>query len=132
VVLTTNGATWRDIGDQLPAALPGEAAFAASGTCAATQGGQRAWLATGGAERARVLATVNGGDTWAAYDLPIVQGTPVSGALSVDFRDAFHGTAAAVTSSRRTLSSTTSLARATGGGPGYSRRLRRSPVRSTA
>jgi photosystem II stability/assembly factor-like uncharacterized protein len=91
VILTTDGTTWRDIGDQLPAALPGEAAFAASGTCAATQGGQRAWLATGGSERARILATVDGGDTWAAYDLPIVQGTPTSGAFSVDFRDAFHG-----------------------------------------
>jgi len=91
VVLTTNGTTWKDIGDQLPAALPGEAAFAASGTCAATQGGQRAWLATGGAARARILATTDGGGTWAAYDLPIVQGTPVSGAFSVDFRDAFRG-----------------------------------------
>jgi photosystem II stability/assembly factor-like uncharacterized protein len=91
VIRTTNGRTWRDIGDRLPAALPGEAAFAASGTCAATQGGQRAWLATGGAARARVLATVDGGDTWAAYDLPIVQGTAASGAFSVDFRNAFRG-----------------------------------------
>jgi photosystem II stability/assembly factor-like uncharacterized protein len=91
VVRTTDGTTWQDIGDQLPPALPGEAAFAASGTCAATQGGQRAWLATGGAERARILATIDGGDTWNAYDLPIVQGTPISGAFSVDFRNAFRG-----------------------------------------
>ena len=91
VVRTTDGTAWEDIGDWLPAAQPGEAAFAASGTCAATQGGQRAWLATGGAARARILATVDGGETWAAYDLPIVQGTPTSGALSVDFRDAFRG-----------------------------------------
>jgi photosystem II stability/assembly factor-like uncharacterized protein len=91
VIRTTNGTNWMDIGDRLPAALPGEAAFAASGTCAATQGGQRAWLATGGAVRARILATIDGGDTWDAYDLPIVQGTPISGAFSVDFRDAFRG-----------------------------------------
>ena len=91
VVLTTDGTAWTDIGDRLPPALPGEAAFAASGTCAATQGGQRAWLVTGAAERARVLATIDGGSTWAAYDLPIVQGTPSSGAFSVDFRDAFNG-----------------------------------------
>ena len=91
VVRTLDGDTWQDIGDWLPAALPGEAAFAASGTCAATQGGKRGWLVTGGAERARVLATTDGGDTWAAYDLPIVQGTPVSGAFSVDFRNAFNG-----------------------------------------
>jgi len=52
---------------------------------------RRAVVATGGAARARILATANGGGTWEAYDLPIVQGTPISGAFSVDFRDAFHG-----------------------------------------
>ena len=87
----TDGTAWEDIGDALPEALPGEGAFASSGTCAATQGGQRAWLATGAAERSRILATVDGGETWEAYDLPIVQGTPISGAFSVDFRDAFRG-----------------------------------------
>lgn len=91
VIRTLDGTSWEDIGDRLPAAQPGEAAFAASGTCAATQGGQRAWLATGGAEQARVLATVDGGNTWTASELPIVHGTPVSGAFSVDFRDAFRG-----------------------------------------
>lgn len=91
IVRTEDGSTWQDIGDRLPAAQPGEAAFAASGTCAATQGGKRGWLATGGAERARILRTIDGGDTWSAADLPIVQGTSTSGALSVDFRDPFHG-----------------------------------------
>jgi photosystem II stability/assembly factor-like uncharacterized protein len=91
VIRTLDGQTWEDIGNWLPAALPGEAAFAASGTCAATQGGKRGWLATGGAARARILATIDGGNTWAAYDLPIAQGTPTSGAFSVDFRDALHG-----------------------------------------
>lgn len=91
VIRTMDGNTWDDIGDRLPPALAGEAAFAASGTCAATQGDARGWLVTGGAERARVLATLDGGDTWVAYDLPIIQGTPTSGALSVDFRDAFNG-----------------------------------------
>lgn len=91
IVRTTDGTAWEDIGDALPEALPGEAAFSSSGTCAATQGKQRAWLATGGGERARILATIDGGDTWAAHDLPIVQGTPTSGAFSVDFRDALRG-----------------------------------------
>ena len=91
VIRTTDGATWEDIGDRLPAAQTGEAAFAASGTCVTAQGGRRAWIATGAAARARVLATTDGGETWAAYDTPIVQGTPSSGGLSVDFRDAFHG-----------------------------------------
>lgn len=91
VIATRDGETWRDIGDRLPAAQVGEAAFAASGTCVATHGGRRAWMVTGGAERARVLATVDGGFSWAAYDVPIVQGTPSSGGASIAFRDARHG-----------------------------------------
>ena len=62
----------------MPPALPGEFAFAASGTCAATFGKRWAWLGTGGAEEARILATTDEGQTWAAYDTPIVHGTPSS------------------------------------------------------
>jgi photosystem II stability/assembly factor-like uncharacterized protein len=91
IVRTTDGATWEDIGDNLPPAQGGEAAFAASGTCAATWGGQHAWLATGGAAEARILATEDGGESWEAYNLPIVHGTPISGAFSVDFRDPLRG-----------------------------------------
>jgi photosystem II stability/assembly factor-like uncharacterized protein len=91
VVRTTDGSSWQDIGDRLPAAQTGEAAFAASGTCVTVQGGQRAWIATGGATKARVLATTDGGDSWQAYETPIIQGTSTSGAVSVDFRDAHHG-----------------------------------------
>src|SRR2546428_7937072 len=91
VIRTTDGTTWQDIGDRLPAAQSGEAAFAASGTCITAQGGKRAWIATGAAAQARILATTDGGHTWAAYDTPIVQGTPSSGVFSVDFRDPLHG-----------------------------------------
>lgn len=91
VIRTTNGRTWNDIGDQLPPAQPGgEAAFAASGTCVATQGGQRAWIATGAAEKARILATTNGGDTWQAYETPLVSGA-LAGGFSVAFRDPHNG-----------------------------------------
>jgi photosystem II stability/assembly factor-like uncharacterized protein len=91
VIRTTDGRTWQDIGDRLPAAQAGEAGFAASGTCVAVQGGKRAWIATGGAEKARILATTDGGRSWKAYETPIVQGTASSGGFSVDFRDPFHG-----------------------------------------
>ena len=91
VIRTTDGETWQNIGARLPAAQAGEAAFAASGTCVATQGGKRAWIATGGAARARILATTDGGDSWTAYDTPITQGTSISGGLSVAFRDPHHG-----------------------------------------
>lgn len=90
-IRTLNGRTWEDIGNQLPAALPGEASFAASGTCVATEGRSRAWIATGGSATARILATTDGGNKWAAYPVPIIQGTPTSGVISVDFRDGQHG-----------------------------------------
>jgi photosystem II stability/assembly factor-like uncharacterized protein len=91
VVRTRNGENWNRIARKLPPAQTGEAAFAASGTCVATQGENRAWIATGAAEKARILATSDGGDTWKAYATPIVQGTPASGIFTVAFRDARHG-----------------------------------------
>ncbi|HUR93356.1 MAG TPA: hypothetical protein VMY76_02150 [Gemmatimonadales bacterium] len=92
---TRNGRFWNDIGDNLPAAQAGEAAFASSGTCVATQGQENAWIVTGGAEKARVLATTDGGNTWRSYNTPVEQGTPASGIFSVAFRDALHGVIAA-------------------------------------
>src|SRR5213594_2107474 len=88
-----DGDTWEDISDQSPAAQPGEAAFAASGTCIKTLAGQSAWVGTGAAAQARVLATRDGGDTWTASDeVPIEpRGTPTSGVVSIDFRDRFQG-----------------------------------------
>jgi photosystem II stability/assembly factor-like uncharacterized protein len=90
-IQTLDGLTWEDIGDRLPPAQAGESSFASSGTCVATQGERRAWIVTGGAAKARVLATTDGGNTWAAYDTSVTQGTPSSGIFSVAFRDAQHG-----------------------------------------
>ena len=87
---TTNGATWQDISGNMPPALPGEASFAASGTCVATQGGQNAWIATGGSTIARVLATRDRGDTWNAYNTPLVS-SPSAGAFTVAFRNPWNG-----------------------------------------
>src|SRR3989440_3287676 len=87
---TTDGTTWQDISNNMPPALPGEFSFAASGTCVTTQGGRNAWIATGGSDIARVLATRDGGNTWNAYDTPLVS-SPSAGAFTVDFRDPFHG-----------------------------------------
>jgi photosystem II stability/assembly factor-like uncharacterized protein len=90
ILRTTDGQTWQDIGDNVTPALPGEAGFASSGTCIATQGGKRAWFTTGGATPARVIATTDGGDTWNAYPTPLVSG-PAGGGFSIAFRDARHG-----------------------------------------
>ena len=87
---TTNGRTWHDISSNMPPALPGEASFAASGTCVATQGARNAWIATGGSTTARILSTRDGGHTWNAFETPLVS-SPSSGAFTVDFRDPWHG-----------------------------------------
>ena len=92
VIRTKNGKTWEDIGDLLPVAQPGEAGFAASGTCVTTQAGNRAWIGTGGGAQARILSTTDGGNSWSSHNVPgITQGTATSGVVSVDFRDRFHG-----------------------------------------
>jgi len=98
---TLDGHTWQDIGDRLPPALPGESGFAASGTCAATQGHRRAWLTTGvpppasdptGNWTTRVLFTTDRGQSWGATTAPITAGPSVAGGgFSIAFRDARHG-----------------------------------------
>jgi photosystem II stability/assembly factor-like uncharacterized protein len=89
-IRTTDGASWHSIAAHMPPALAGEASFAASGTCIATEGERNAWIATGGSSIARILTTRDGGDSWAAYDTPLVS-SPSAGGISVAFRDAWHG-----------------------------------------
>lgn len=89
-IRTTDGITWQSIAANMPPALPGEASFAASGTCIAAQGERNAWVTTGGASVARILATKDGGDTWNAYDTPLVS-LGSAGGVSVAFRDSRHG-----------------------------------------
>jgi photosystem II stability/assembly factor-like uncharacterized protein len=89
-IRTTDGLTWHSIAANMPPALPDEASFAASGTCIASQGEQNAWITTGGATIARILATKDGGNTWNAYDTPLISNASAGG-VSVAFRDSQHG-----------------------------------------
>jgi photosystem II stability/assembly factor-like uncharacterized protein len=89
-IRTHDGHHWRDISANLPPALAGEASFSSSGTCITTEGNSNAWIATGGSTTARVLATRDGGNSWNAYDTPLVS-NPSAGAFTVAFRDAWHG-----------------------------------------
>jgi len=89
-IRTTNGKTWESVAGNMPPALPGEASFAASGTCIAAQGKTNAWITTGGSTIARILATRDGGNTWNAYDTPLLS-SPSAGGVSVAFRDSRHG-----------------------------------------
>lgn len=90
------GRTWQVRADTgMPAALTGEFAFAASGTCLVTadrRGAGRAWFATGGGERARVFSTTDGGHTWQVTDSGIPSGAS-AGVYSLAFRDPWHGVA---------------------------------------
>jgi photosystem II stability/assembly factor-like uncharacterized protein len=89
------GRSWRVRPTEgMPAALAGEFAFAASGTCLVTApgDGRRAWFATGGAEAARVFRTADGGRTWAVTDTPVPSG-PTAGIYSLAFADHRHGVA---------------------------------------
>lgn len=87
---TTDGVTWTERRDRLPAAVQGEGGFAASGTCATTFGARHGWIATGAGAVPRVHRTTDGGARWAAAEVPLLRGG-ASGATSVAFRDAKHG-----------------------------------------
>jgi photosystem II stability/assembly factor-like uncharacterized protein len=88
VVFTTvdDGRTWSPVPAQrLPPPMPGEAAFAASGTCVEAGPDGVLRIATGGAA-ARVLASHDGGSSWRATPLPLVHGAASQGAFSIACR----------------------------------------------
>ena len=74
-----------------PPVLPGEAAFAASGTCLAIQGSSNVWIGTGGGAKARVFRSSDRGRTWSVAETPVQAGTSASGIFSVAFADANNG-----------------------------------------
>ena len=94
LLVTTDdgGATWREIpADRLPPALPGEGAFAASGTCLIVAGTSDVWFATGGASVARVFHSADRGATWTVHDTRIRAGIASAGIFSLAFSDRQHG-----------------------------------------
>ena len=92
LVTDNGGESWSQVpADGAPAVLPGEAAFAASGTCLIVQGGSNAWIGTGGGARARVFRSTDRGRTWQVADTPLHAGNSASGIFSIAFSDARHG-----------------------------------------
>jgi len=97
---TDDGQTWHQIPpSQLPEAVDGEGAFAASNSCIAILGAatakiessdQNLWFATGG-KAARVVHSPDRGKTWEVHDTPIIHGPESAGIFSIAFRDALHG-----------------------------------------
>ena len=95
-MVTTNdgGASWTRVPpERLPAALPGEAAFAASGSCLTVEGESNVWIGTGGGPTARVYHSPDRGRTWTVAETPIHAGSASSGIFSVAFRDGRRGIA---------------------------------------
>lgn len=114
LLATDDGQTWKPIPPaQLPDAIPGEGAFAASNTSLAivpSEPSQSApsappqpsendralapvsdlWFATGGAA-ARVFHSPDRGQTWQVFDTPILHGPDSAGIFSIAFQDPLHG-----------------------------------------
>ena len=79
---TTDGARWTPLPSvNMPAALPGEGAFAASNTCLFVSG-EEIFFGTGG-PAARVFHTTNSGRTWTVAETPIAHGNAFSGIFSI-------------------------------------------------
>jgi len=108
VLQTEDGESWHAIpSSQLPEALEGEGAFAASNSCialveerrsaaaasekeAASAPDANVWFATGG-KTARVFHSPDRGKTWEVFNTPILHGPESAGIFSIAFRDALHG-----------------------------------------
>jgi photosystem II stability/assembly factor-like uncharacterized protein len=87
IFMTTNGRTWERISpERLPAALPNEGAYAASGTNIAIHG-DHAWIGT---TASRVLHSPDRGRTWTVAQTPVATSAS-AGIFSVAFRDPLHG-----------------------------------------
>jgi photosystem II stability/assembly factor-like uncharacterized protein len=92
VATDDGGEHWTPLpADGLPAALPGEGAFAASGTCLVARGAKDVWFATGGAGVGRVFRSRDRGRTWAVSETPVKAAVASAGVFSIAFRDADHG-----------------------------------------
>jgi photosystem II stability/assembly factor-like uncharacterized protein len=85
------GATWQRL--KMPPALPGEGAFAASGTGITVLGDGDVWIGTGGPGAARVYHSADAGRTWTVSPTPIRADSANAGIFSVAFSDAQHGIA---------------------------------------
>jgi len=117
LLATDDGQSWHAMDtSRLPDALNGEGAFAASNSCLAILNGSvrktvpsgaghpggsepasaaalpdpNIWFATGG-KVARVFHSPDRGQSWQAFDTPVMHGPDSAGIFSIAFRDALHG-----------------------------------------
>jgi photosystem II stability/assembly factor-like uncharacterized protein len=85
------GRTWaRMMPERSPPMLPNEAAFAAGNSAMVMQGSSRVWIASGGAESARVFYSADRGQTWEVSNTPMPSGA-TAGIFGLRFWDSQHG-----------------------------------------
>jgi photosystem II stability/assembly factor-like uncharacterized protein len=93
IISTSDGGrSWRVVDADMPPALAGEAAFAASGQCLVTVGGRDAFFGTGAQDEARVFRSRDRGESWAVTTTPM-HGGEAAGVFALAFRDPRHGIA---------------------------------------
>ena len=95
-ILTTadGGNTWTRIpAARLPRVLPGEAAFAASGSSLVVKGSSYVWIGTGGGGRARVMRSADRGQSWTVTDVPVHADGAAAGIFSLAFFNERRGVA---------------------------------------
>ena len=98
LVMTTDdaGESWAATDSlRMPAALPGEAGFAASNSCLTLCGDSQAWIGLGGETSqsgARVFYSADRGENWKISNTPIATGKS-SGVFSLAFRSPQYGVA---------------------------------------
>jgi photosystem II stability/assembly factor-like uncharacterized protein len=86
LLVTEDGQHWKALpGDRMPAALPGEGAFAASNTCLLLSG-EEIFFGTGG-PAARVFHSSDKGRTWTVTETPLAHGNASSGIFSITRTD---------------------------------------------
>lgn len=94
ILRTDDGVTWTELSrDGMPAALEGEGAFAASGSCLVTRGENDVYFVTGGVKTPRVFRSRDRGMTWTVSTPPIAGGAAARGIFSI----AVEGTRVVVT-----------------------------------
>jgi photosystem II stability/assembly factor-like uncharacterized protein len=91
LLTTADGEHWKEMPrENMPAALPNEGAFAASGTCLVYDGGAITFITGGPA--ARVFRSPDRGKSWTVTETPLAHGNASSGIFSI----ALHGEQAVV------------------------------------
>lgn len=116
IVTDDGGRTWTRIPpDRLPRVLPGEAAFAASGSSLVVHGDASVWIGTGGGGRGRVMHSPDRGKSWIVSETPVHSAGSAAGIFGLAFFDAKRGVAVGGDYTKRTLDAQ-SVAMTTDGG----------------